>query len=169
LPLEPSKLLIRTKLHAPSIRTNQVPRPRLLSMLNAGNDKKLILVSAPAGYGKTALVSTWLNETGTRGAWLSLDAGDNDPLRFLQYMLGAIEAVVPAIGVDLLDILKSAQPGKYESVLDSLTNELALIPGRLVLVLDDFHLINSEDVVRFVLHLLEHLPEEKAAGHHYSN
>jgi LuxR family transcriptional regulator, maltose regulon positive regulatory protein len=130
-------------------------------MLNAGNDKKLILVSAPAGYGKTALVSTWLNETGTRGAWLSLDAGDNDPLRFLQYMLGAIEAVVPAIGVDLLDILKSAQPGKYESVLDSLTNELALIPGRLVLVLDDFHLINSEDVVRFVLHLLEHLPEEK--------
>ncbi len=158
---EQTKHLLLAKLHIPSIRANQVFRPRLLDLLNAAGDKKLILVSAPAGYGKTALVSTWLREAKARCAWLSLDSADNDPVRFLQYLISAVQTAIPGVEEDLVHALKSAEPGKYGNVVDLLANDLASVPGQLVVVLDDFHVISNELVVNVVLHLVEHLPDRK--------
>ena len=95
--LDQSKQLLRTKFYVPAVRSNQVSRPRLIDLLNEGIDRKHILVSAPAGYGKSTLVSTWIKEKGIPSAWLSLDVGDNDPSRFLQYLLTAFQPVAPGI------------------------------------------------------------------------
>jgi LuxR family maltose regulon positive regulatory protein len=159
--LEPSKHLLLTKFYIPPRRSNHITRPRLVDLLNGGLDKTLILVSAPAGYGKSTLVSSWLKETGISSAWLSLDAGDNDPFRFLQYLLTAIQPVAPGIGGNLGDMLQSMQPAQFENVINLLTNELASDSDQFVLVLDDFHLINSEAVINIVLYLIEHLPYQK--------
>jgi LuxR family maltose regulon positive regulatory protein len=161
MPLEQSKQLLRTKFYVPVVRSNQITRPRLVNLLNDGLDKTLILVSAPAGYGKSTLVSRWLKETGISSAWLSLDGGDNEPARFLQYLLTAIQPVAPGIGGNLADMLRSPQPAQFENVINLLTNELASTPDQFVLVLDDFHLINSEAVINIVLYLIEHLPNQK--------
>ncbi len=161
MPLEQSKHLLRTKFYIPSIRSNQITRPRLINLLNGGLDKTLTLVSAPAGYGKSTLVSRWLKETSISSVWLSLDAGDNDPSRFLQYLLTAIQPVAPGIGSNLVDMLQSMQPAQFENVINLLTNELASTSDQFVLVLDDFHLINSEAVINIVLYLIEHLPYQK--------
>ena len=90
IPQGQSKHLLLTKFYSPPIRSNQINRQRLVDMLNGGLDKTLILVSAPAGYGKSTLVSRWLKESGIPSAWLSLDTGDNDPSRFLRYLLAAV-------------------------------------------------------------------------------
>jgi LuxR family transcriptional regulator, maltose regulon positive regulatory protein len=158
MPLEQSKHLLLTKFYVPPIRSNQITRPRLNELLNRGMDKTLILVSAPAGYGKSTLVSRWLKETGIPSAWLSLDAGDNDPNRFLQYLLTAVQPVAPSIGGGLLDML---QPAQHENAINNLTNELASTTDSFALVLDDFHVINSEAVMNMVVYLLEHLPYQK--------
>ena len=156
--LEQSKYLLGTKLHVPSIRSSQVARPRLLDLLDSGMDKKLILVSAPAGYGKTTLVSRWLRDRGISSAWLSLDTGDNDPVRFLRYLLTAFEHVAPGIGNDLPN---TSQPTQYESAINHLANELASVSGPFVLVMDDFHVINHDAVLSIVDYLMEHLPTQK--------
>jgi LuxR family maltose regulon positive regulatory protein len=158
---EQSKHLLRTKFYVPPIRSNEIARPRLIDLINGGLDRALILVSAPAGYGKTTLVSRWLKETGIPSAWLSLDVGDNDPIRFLQFLLTAIQPIAPGIGDDLPDMLQGVQPAQFENVTNFLTNELASITDPFVLVLDDFHVINSEAVLNIVIYLLEHLPYQK--------
>jgi LuxR family transcriptional regulator, maltose regulon positive regulatory protein len=159
--LEQSKRLLQTKFYVPSINSKQVSRPRLADLLNGGMDKTIILVSAPAGYGKTTLVSKWLKDTGVSSAWLSLDAGDNDPTRFLQYLITAIQSITPSVGNDLLYMLQGAQPAQHENVINLLTNELASISDPFVLVLDDFHVINNETVLSIISYLLEHLPHQK--------
>ena len=95
LSLEQSKHLLRTKFYVPPIRSKQIARPRLSDLITGGLDRALILVSAPAGYGKTTLVSSWLKEKEIPSAWLSLDIGDNDPIRFLQYLLAALVPIAP--------------------------------------------------------------------------
>jgi LuxR family maltose regulon positive regulatory protein len=97
LSLEQGKLLLRTKFYVPPIRSTQIARPRLADLIKAGLERSLILVSAPAGYGKTTLVSNWLKETKIPSAWLSLDGGDNDPIRFLQYLVAALQSIAPSI------------------------------------------------------------------------
>ena len=124
-----SKHLLLTKFYIPSVRPNQITRPRLDDLLNGGLEKTLILVSAPAGYGKSTLVSRWLKETGIPSAWLSLDAGDNDPARFLRYLLTAMQPVAPGIGGNLPDMFQGAQPAQVENVINLLTNELAAHRG----------------------------------------
>jgi LuxR family maltose regulon positive regulatory protein len=156
-----SKRLLQTKFYMPSLSTKQISRLRLTALLNGGLDKTLILVSAPAGYGKTTLVSKWLKETGLSSAWLSLDIGDNDPTRFLQYLITAIQSIAPGIGNGLLDMLQGAQPAQHENVINLLTNELASISNPFVLVLDDFHVINNEVVLNIVYNFLERLPNQK--------
>jgi len=155
-----SPYLLRTKLYIPPIRPDQIARPRLVDQINDGLDKTLILVSAPAGYGKTTLVSSWLSERKVSSAWLSLDAGDNDPVRFLQYLLTALLPAAPGIGDDLLGSLKGIRPAQFENLITLLVNELASNPDPFVLVLDDFHVIHSEEVLRIVSFLLEHLPHQ---------
>lgn len=106
LPVEASRVLLSTKFYVPSIRPNQIARPRLTDLLQEGLSKTLILVSAPAGYGKTTLVSSWLKEIKVSSAWLSLDEGDNDPVRFLQYLLTTLLPIAPGIENDLLGMLQ---------------------------------------------------------------
>jgi LuxR family transcriptional regulator, maltose regulon positive regulatory protein len=159
LPPEQREPLLRTKLFIPPARSNQIPRPRLLELLNAGLDKALILVSAPAGYGKTTLLSSWLRATGISSAWLSLDKSDNDPVHFLQYFLSALHLIVPTVSVDLLNMLQGIRPPPYEALLSLVINEIDQNLDPCVLVLDDFHVIESQTVLEMLVFLLDHMPQ----------
>jgi LuxR family maltose regulon positive regulatory protein len=160
LSLEQSKHLLRTKFYVPPIRSKQIARHRLSDLIHGGMDRALILVSAPAGYGKTTLVSSWLKETKIPSAWLSLDGGDNDPIRFLQYLLAALVPIAPAIEGDLFGMLQGIQPAQFENVINLLANELVSSPNPFVLVLDDFHMLHSETVLKMISYLLEHMPPQ---------
>ena len=150
--------LLMTKLYMPPSRPELVPRPRLIRQLNQGMEGKLTLVSAPAGFGKTTLVSVWIRETGMPVAWLSLDAEDNDPARFLAYLVAAFQSVDESLGKGLVESLQSSQPPTREDVLTTLINQVDALGIRLNLVLDDYHLIAATAVHEAVAFLLEHLP-----------
>jgi len=161
------ELLITTKLFIPPTRPELVPRPRLIGQLNEGLHRKLTLISAPAGFGKTTLVTEWLDhlrldtaiesQNEYRIAWLSLDENDNDPTRFLVYFIAALnrgEGTKTAVGEGALDMLQSPQPPPTEVVLTRLINEIATIPDSIILALDDYHVIESsqiDDVLNFTL------------------
>jgi LuxR family maltose regulon positive regulatory protein len=153
--------ILTTKLYAPPTRPEFVPRPRLVERLNNGLGRKLTLVSASAGFGKTTVVSDWLHQSKLPVAWLSLDEADNDPIRFLTYLAAALQTVVPTLGAGVTAMLQSPQPPPPESVLTTLVNDIATAPERFVLVLDDYHVIEAEPVNRALTFLLEHLPPHK--------
>ncbi|HTP01112.1 MAG TPA: LuxR C-terminal-related transcriptional regulator, partial [Anaerolineales bacterium] len=150
--------ILATKLYVPPSRPRVVVRPRLIELLDEGMNRKLILISAPAGFGKSTLVSEWVAGSGRPAAWLSLDEGDNDPTRFLAYLVAAVRTVEENIGEGLLVLLNSPQPPSIEPVLTSLLNELAAVPHDFTLVLDDYHRVESKDVGQAVAFLVEHLP-----------
>ncbi len=152
--------LLTTKLHIPPPRPNLVPRPRLIERLNAGIHCKLILVSAPAGFGKTTLLSEWVAGNGRPVAWLSLDAGDNDLNRFLTYFIAALQTIKGNVGQGLLGALQSPGPVNVESVLTTLLNEIAGLPDSLILILDDYHFIEARSVHDTLTFLLRHLPPQ---------
>ncbi len=145
-----------TKLFAPAIRPDCVSRPRLIARINTGMEKALILISAPAGYGKTTLVCSWLHETKTPYTWVSLDEDDNNPIHFLQYLLTALQKVVPTIQAEMLSSLRGST--SFESLLSYIINEISKRTDPFVLVLDDFHVLHAEPVLDFFAALLEHLP-----------
>ena len=164
-------LVLATKLYIPPTRSQLVPRPRLIEQLNEGLQRApgMTLISAPAGFGKTTLVSSWLydlrianptSEIQNRIAWLSLDEGDNDPARFLSYLIAALQAIAPEIGMEMSGILQSPQPPPTEMVLTSLLNEMTAITDRFVLVLDDYHVIDSKPVDQALTFLIGHLPSQ---------
>ncbi len=162
--------ILTTKLYIPLPRLKTVLRPRLIEKLNAGlvQDQnfghKLTLISAPAGFGKTTLVSEWVAELQhplpqhsdtfkqpepkIRIAWLSLDEGDNDPACFLTYLVAALQTITNDIGKGVLGAIQTSQPLTTinESLLASLLNEIAAIPDNFILVLDDYHVIDSEPI-----------------------
>ena len=159
--------LLATKLFVPSNRPEFVPRSRLIDQLNEGLRRRLSLISAPAGFGKTTLVSEWvdklqkINKKENRIAWLSLDEGDNDPTRFLTYFLTAlnrVDGMKTAVGDEALSLLQSPQPPSAESILTSLINEIATSSFRLVIVLDDYHLIDAQPIHDALSFLLENMP-----------
>jgi LuxR family maltose regulon positive regulatory protein len=154
--------LVSTKLRPPEARPTLVSRPRLTKKLERESGRKLTLISAPAGFGKTTLLVEWLkNRTagGRLGGWVSLDEDDNDPVRFLSYLVTALGAVEEGIGEGILAALRSPEPPKIEALTATLLNEMAALPGELDLVLDDYHLIDSESVHGIVSFMLERLPE----------
>src|SRR4029079_14886620 len=132
--------ILTTKLYIPPPRPDVVPRSRLIARLNAGLHRKLTLISAPAGFGKTTLVSAWLADCGRPVAWLSLDEGDNDPTRFLTYLVAALQTIAPTIGAEVGGLLQPSQP-PIEAILTALLNDITTLPDKLILVLDDYHLI----------------------------
>ncbi|UCC75826.1 MAG: tetratricopeptide repeat protein [Anaerolineales bacterium] len=155
--------LLQTKLYMPPVRPELVSRPRLIERLNAGLDRKLTLISAPAGFGKTTLVSEWVQAMSGATppiavAWLSLDEGDDDPTRFLAYLVAALRTTEANIGKGVLSALQSPQPPPVEAVLISLINEIAAVHSRIILVLDDHHTIESSAVDDALAFLLERLP-----------
>jgi LuxR family maltose regulon positive regulatory protein len=152
--------LLATKLYIPPLRPSLVPRPRLIEPLKAGLDRKLVLVSAPAGFGKTTLLSEWLAAAGEPTAWLSLDGEDNDPARFLAYLLAALRQIDPSLGETFQLMLQAPQPLPPESLLTSLINDLAALPGPCIVVLDDYHLIQTLTIHHQLAFLLEHLPPQ---------
>jgi len=154
--LEQRETLLSTKLFAPSIRPDHVNRHRLITQINTGLDKALILISAPAGYGKSTLVCSWLHETNIPNTWISLDDGDNDPIHFLQYLLTALQKVVPTIQAEMLSTLRG--PTSFVSLLNTIINEISKHTAPFVLVFDDFHVLHAQPVLDFFASLIEHAP-----------
>lgn len=177
--------ILVTKLFVPLPRMKVVPRPRLTERLNEALQGKLTLVSAPAGFGKTTLVSAWVSHfrlpilgfgldapaaqsiqnpksklQNRAVAWLSLDEGDNDPTHFLTYFVAALQTIAPQLGEEVLDLLQSPQPPPIESMLADLLNEITTISDAFVLVLDDYHVIDAQAVDQALTFLLEHLPPQ---------
>ncbi len=159
--------LLTTKLYIPPPRPNTVPRPRLLAQLTANLPHKLTLISAAAGFGKTTLLSSWLAaiknpqaKIQNKVAWLSLDEGDNDPARFLTYLVSALQTISPTTGQSVLSLLQSPQPPAPETILTALLNEIAAVPHDFILVLDDYHLIESPPIDQALSFLLQHQPPQ---------
>ena len=153
--------LLETKLYVPRWRRGLVPRPRLSDRLNRGGESKLTLVSAPAGFGKTTLLADWLAAVGVDGrtvTWLSLDQSDNHPASFWTYLIAALQTAEPHIGASAISLLQSPQPPPIETILATLLNELTRISHDFVLVLDDYHVLDSREVHGGMVFLLDHLP-----------
>ena len=150
--------LLATKLYIPTWHPGLLSRPRLIEQLNQGIERKLTLISASAGFGKTTVVSEWVARCERPVAWLSLHEADSDPPRFLAYLIAALQTVAEAVGHGLLTALRSPQPPSLESMLTVLLNELAAVPDKFVLVLDDFHVIDAPAIDQALTFLIEHMP-----------
>src|SRR6266568_2148640 len=150
--------ILATKLYLPPLRPHVVSRPRLIERLNEGLHRNLTLISAPAGFGKTTLVSEWLAGGSQPVAWLSLDEGENDPARFLTYLIAALQTIAAKIGEGVLGGLQSPQPPPPEAILTTLLNDLTTIKDHFVLVLDDYHVIDAKPIDQVLTFLLNHLP-----------
>ena len=161
--------LLQTKLHVPRLRPFLVPRPHLIKALNQGLAGKLTLISAPAGFGKTTLVSSWIDTLQTENAtlpplstqiaWLSLDKNDHVPARFLSYIIAALQRVDPHIGVSARSMLQ-ASPLPVPTLLTALLNDIAARPDPLVLVLDDYHVVDAQPIDEALAFLLDHMPPQ---------
>ena len=164
--------LLATKLYIPPPRTDLVPRPRLVQRLNEGlrQGRQLTLVSAPAGSGKTTLISEWFaalrldphheQPIENRVAWLSLDREDNEPTRFWTYLVAALRTVDDELGTSALQMLQAPQAPSVHLVLTSLLNDIAALSYRSILVLDDFHLVSAETILDGFTFLLDHQPRQ---------
>jgi LuxR family transcriptional regulator, maltose regulon positive regulatory protein len=161
----PPAQILTTKLYVPRTRLVLVPRPRLTERLNAGLSGRLTLLAAPAGFGKTTLLSDWLLTAGHPAAWLALDAEDNDLSSFLQYLVAALQTIAPAIGSVALTLLRSPHARPPETVITALVNDItgppdgASFPSS-ILVLDDYHVITAPSVQQAAGFLIEHLPPQ---------
>ncbi|GAA2727126.1 tetratricopeptide repeat protein [Cellulomonas aerilata] len=151
-----------TKLHLPAPRRRLVERPRLVERLPTedGPMPRLVLVAAPAGFGKTTLLTQWLAGSPARVAWLALDAADSDPRPFLSHLVAAIQVAAPGVGSDALALLATGGPAPVEAVLVSLVDDLDLLPGPTVVALDDYHVIDDADVHRALAFLVDNLPPQ---------
>jgi LuxR family transcriptional regulator, maltose regulon positive regulatory protein len=155
--------LLETKLYVPRPRRELVSRPRLSERLGRGSASKLTLISAPAGFGKTMLLAEWLAAVPAGRppvAWLSLDQADNQPMSFWPYLVSALQVIAPGVGEAAIALLRAPQPAPIETVLATLLNELGGLPSDVVLVLDDYHVIDAPDIHGGMAFLLDHLPRQ---------
>jgi LuxR family maltose regulon positive regulatory protein len=154
--------LLRTKLHTPQVRAELVSRPHLIERLDEAirSGRKLTLVSAPAGFGKTTLVSEWLQQGALPFGWLSLDEGDNDPVRFLIHLVAALQCVHPDWGRATREVLGSSELPAPTRLITALINEVAAGAVQFILVLDDYHLISTPSIHEMLGFALEHMPRQ---------
>jgi LuxR family maltose regulon positive regulatory protein len=160
--VNPPRLILKPKLRVPVLRHEQVIRPRLLELLGTARHRKITLVSAPAGSGKSTLLAQWLraSEAGLSIAWVSLDEQDNDPVRLWRHIVEALRLAVPEgdFGADAIAGMSVTGRGLVEASLPALINELAELPGEVVLVLDDYHLVTEDRCHDALAFFVEHLP-----------
>jgi LuxR family maltose regulon positive regulatory protein len=150
--------LLATKLHVPGPQPGFVARPRLVERLEEGLARGLLLVCAPAGFGKTSLLADWARRGGRPVAWLSLDQADNDPARFWRHAVAALDRARPGIAEQVAPLLGPPPPRSFEGLVTALINQLAARPDQVVLVLDDYHLVEAQPVRASLGFLLEHRP-----------
>jgi LuxR family maltose regulon positive regulatory protein len=152
--------LLKTKVFIPQTRSGMVLRTRPMERFKACLNSSLVLISAPAGFGKTTLLAQWASQSQPRlrVAWISIDEGDNDPVRFWRYLVASIQTLQPSAGKAALNLLRSSQPSPVESILTALINELSDIAGDIAIILDDYHLIESKQIHDGITYLLEHMP-----------
>jgi LuxR family maltose regulon positive regulatory protein len=167
-----SELLLQTKLNIPPLRPLLVERTHIIEKINEGLlakgaldasqlfNRKLSLISAPAGFGKTTLMSSWIRQLDMPAAWLSLDEGDNEPNRFVYYMIASLQEVQRELGASALSLLQSPQPPPIETLLTLLINDLASMAGRVILVFDDYHVIRELDIHQAITFLLDNQPPQ---------
>jgi len=151
--------LLRTKLMPPRLHAGMIQRDDLLARMDEGLVRKLILVSAPTGFGKTTLVSMWIQSRHFPSAWLTLDEFDNDPSRFWTYLISALRSFNPAIGKTTLAALLAPDPPAFQHLLTPLINDLASLNKPHVLVLDDLHALSSPEILAGLSFFIQHLPE----------
>jgi LuxR family maltose regulon positive regulatory protein len=153
-------LLIKTKTNIPALKRDLVLRKRINEALSEGirAGRKLTLISAPAGFGKTTLVSEWIASREIPAAWISLDEGDGDAAHFLTYLIAALQTLITGVGEGLLAALQSSQPNSAKDLLTTLLNELSATEDDFILVLDDYHAVDSKDVDELLIFLVEHMP-----------
>lgn len=150
--------LLTTKSQMPPLPAKQVMRPRLTKKLNAVEVRKVTLVTAPAGFGKTTLVREWVESAGCETVWLALDEQDNNPARFLLYLIYALREITPEIGNEALALLQSGHQPHLSAILTLLVNELVSRPDHLVLILNDYHVITDQTIHDAISFLIAHLP-----------
>lgn len=150
--------LLSTKLFIPRPRKNLVSRPRLVERLNAGLDKNLTLIAAPAGFGKTTLLSEWIPHSPRCVTWLSLDEGDNDPTKFWAYFISSLQGLRPDLGESSLTFLQSSQALPINSILTATINDITAFPDVFSIVLDDYHVIDAQLIHEALTFLIDHLP-----------
>ena len=155
-----STALLATKFFAPPRPAHDVFRPLLTKRLDEGLSHKLTLVCAAAGFGKSTLISQWAHDCPFPSAWLSLDEEDRDPNRFLEYLVASLEVISQTVGSGLATMLRSSPPASPDTVLTLLVNQLSKIPGKLVLVLDDYHLAACAAVNAVLAFLIDHMPAQ---------
>ena len=151
--------ILPTKLNRPTVDSNWVLRPRLISRLDKGRKKRVTLISAPAGYGKTTLVVQWFDQIPEHATWLSLDKNDGDPGLFLSYFIAAVRRVFPGFGSETESLLSSSKLPPPDYLADTLISELDALKKPLVVVLDDFHTIVSEPVQMMLTRVAQYLPD----------
>jgi len=173
LPIAPP--LLKTKLHIPQRRSDMVPRPLLIKPLNERIQRKLTLITAPAGYGKTSLASEWIHTlqsetsvvskateatSNNQITWLSLEEADSEPIRFLSYVIAALQQGAPEVGVGALSLFEMAQTPPINTVLNELINDIAGLDDPIMLVLDDYHVISHPEIHEALRYLVEHQPHQ---------
>ena len=164
--------LLKTKLHIPHQRPDTVPRSLLIKRLNERIPRKLTLITAPAGYGKTNLASEWIHSlqseepkttqaiSNNRITWLSLEEADSEPIRFLSYVIAALQQGMPEIGVGALSLFEMAQSPPINIVLNTLINDITELNYHIMLVLDDYHVISHPEIHEALRYLVEHQPHQ---------
>jgi len=155
-----STALLATKFFAPPRPAHDISRALLTKRLDEGLSRKLTLVCAAAGFGKSTLVSQWAQDCPYPSAWLSLEEEDRDPNRFLEYLVASLEVISQTVGSGLAAMLRSSPPASAETVLTLLVNQLSKIPGKLVLILDDYHLAASTGANEVLSFLIDHMPPQ---------
>ena len=150
--------IVVTKLSPPRLHRDHVPRHRLVDRLEAGSDRTLTLICAPAGSGKSTLLAEWLGATGRPSGWISLDERDNELVVFLGYIMAAVRAIFPAVSLATRDLLQALTPLPVAALADSLANDLDRLPDDFVLVLDDYHVITDPQIHELLQQLLRHSP-----------
>lgn len=152
--------LLATKLYIPEPPQGLVQRPRLIERLNKVTQCKLTLISAPAGFGKTTLISEWIFQSRLPVVWVSLDKSDNDPVYFIKYVIAALQRIEPEIGEAALTLLQSPQQLPFDAISINLIQEIADISNDFVLVFDDYHSIDNAKIHQFVEFLIDRMPPQ---------